>query len=825
MSAPPQDHDLNILKARLALLDADRARLIAEIERAQATQPVAQAQVTKLGASRRLSPPQTSEEKIALFLDLFRCRQSVFPRRWENRKTGKQGYSPACMNEWKNGVCEKPKVKCAECKFQSFRPLDEAAAEAHLKGRETIGTYAIREDDSTVFISCDFDGKGWQKDIAAYQLSARALGIEVSIERSRSGNGGHAWIFFSEPVSAREARLLGTFILSKSEEERPEIGSSTYDRFFPNQDSLPKGGFGNLIALPLQREPRERGNSAFLDENFRPFEDQWAHLGSVRRLSAQDLREILRLHVYSKKNNIPSSTAIADFSQEADEAVVNASVEQGQLLLGISIDVTLSSQIEIPIQALPAKIITQLKRTASFANPEFYKLQRMRMPTYPNPRFIFSGELQPDRLFLPRGCLDKVRKIFKVAGAEVVIRDERLRKKRLKVAFSGELKPDQEAALVAISRNDYGILSAPPGAGKTVMGCALIAKRQVSTLILVHRQPILDQWKERLQQFLNLGEVEIGTWGGGSRKKPSGRLDLAMLPTLTRKEDLSEIAESYSQIIVDEAHHIPAASFEAVMKQLPARYVVGLTATPYRKDGLEKILFQQCGPIQHTIESTDGGLLQKTVNFKETGFRLPEDLGPKPAYHAVLHGLVTNADRNLLIARDAAAVIRASRFPLLISDRKDHLDLLCEAIKKEFAGSLEVIRMEGGMGKKERARAKDLAMSARQNRFPTLLIATASLIGEGFDLPDLDTLILATPLSFKGRMVQYAGRLHRLVDGKDNVLVHDYVDSSVAMLLSMYRKRIQAYQSMGYTVDEPKNLWGPRSSRQMPLLHMNQPRR
>jgi len=338
------------------------------------------------------------------------------------------------------------------------------------------------------------------------------------------------------------------------------------------------------------------------------------------------------------------------------------------------------------------------------------------------------------------------------------------------------------------------------------MGCALISERKVSTLILVHRQPLLDQWKERLTEFLDMDKKDIGVFGG-TRKKRTGRIDIGMLQSITKTEEMDEIANSYSQIIIDECHHIPAASFESVMKQIPARYIVGLTATPRRKDGLEKILYQQCGPIRHEMPSEDEGKLTKTACIRETGFRMPVELGDLPPYHLLIESLVSDERRNALIAADVVTALQASRFPLLISDRKEHMERLERLIKGQASdntdlSNLRIIRMDGNLSAKKRRAALEEVERSRKAGEPTLIIATASLIGEGFDLADLDTLILSMPLSFEGRMIQYAGRLHRLSDGKSDVLIYDYLDSANAMLLKMYRNRLKAYRKMGYIVQQ-----------------------
>lgn len=767
------------------------------------------------------STPVTQAQKLDLFLKLFRCRESVFPKRWENKSKGTHGYSPACTNEWVNGVCSKPpkgKVKCSECPNQAFPRLDEAAAQAHLEGKITIGTYAIREDDSCVFLSCDFDKGNWQTDVLLYQSVARELGIDVMVERSRSGSGGHGWIFFAEPVPARHARTLGTIILSKCSEANHRIGVESYDRLFPNQDYLPRGGFGNLIALPLQWTPRESGNSVFIDANTNPEPDQWAVLARVRRLSGMDLRVLLDEFIPKR----PTVTSTDDDLALLTDAKVlegeSKTKEQVRLPEGFSIAISRGAQISIPLNGLPSKLITNLKRTASFPNPEFYKLQRMRMQTYGNTRIIFSGEFRPDELILPRGVVDKVLETFQKAGANVVVQDQRFKGKRMKLEFSGTLTPVQEEAIAVLKKHDNGVLVAPPGVGKTVMACAMISKRKVSTLVLVHRQQILDQWKSQLSTFLGISPKEIGVLHG-TKKKRTGKLDLAMIQTLTKFEEIEEIARDYGQVIIDECHHIPASSFEASMKMFPAKFVLGLTATPRRKDNLEKILFQQCGPIRHEITSADGGVLAKRVTIRETGFRLPEDFGQKPPYHVIAHLITTDAKRNAMIVSDLVVAVKEGRFPLLISDRKDQIEaLMVLAAKESDLGPTRMLRLDGNMSPKERREVLEQIAAARATRSSVVVFATASLIGEGFDMPELDSLILATPLSFEGRMVQYAGRLHRLAEGKDNVVINDYVDSYCAVSLKMYRNRIKAYRKMGYEIAEPDNLFGERSFRAEPLL-------
>ncbi len=521
------DDQIRSIENRLTSLDQERTALLSDLKNLR-SQRDSQKSVVLLGRPTLMKTPDSNEEKAELFLTLFRGRESVYPKRWENNKTGKQGYSPVCANEWVQPVCQKPKIKCAVCDHQKFTPLNAVAVGAHLRGSATIGTYAIREDDTCTFLACDFDESSWQADLLAFHETAKSLGIEVALERSRSGKGGHAWIFFAEAIPARLARSLGTLIIAKCSERNIRLSLESYDRFFPTQDFLPKGGFGNLIALPLQKTPRESGNSCFIDEEFKVIADQWAYLSGVRRILRYEVDLLLK--EFLPKGNFKRPDAFEDIAWITDNEILektSVAQEHDTILEGKDVEVTFGSMLSIPVEGLPTKVIARLKKTSSFANPEFYKKQRMRMQTYPHPRFIFAGEMRPDHLLLPRGVLDKVTKILQEAGANIVIRDERIGKKKLKVEFVGQLTPIQEKAVKKMKESDLGILMAPPGAGKTVMACKLISERNVSTLILVHRQPLLEQWKERISSFLNIPIKEIGTLSG-SEKKMTGKVDMGI---------------------------------------------------------------------------------------------------------------------------------------------------------------------------------------------------------------------------------------------------------------------------------------------------------
>lgn len=785
--------EIKQLNERLEKLEVERRQILVEIEQARQRERESHP-IKALGAPLKVAP-QTPDEKIALFLNHFRTRGDVFPVWWEQPHKNRSGYSPACSNEWIKGVCDKPRVKCSECPNQAFLPLDEHAVRTHLEGKQILGVYSIDREDCCRFLAADFDGDGFDRDALAYKSAASEIGVDVAVERSRSGRGAHAWIFFSEPVPAAQARRLGTVILSKVANRNPLMRLESYDRFFPNQDTLPSGGFGNLIALPLQRKVRQNGNSLFVDEKLQAFDDQWGYLASVRRLSRLELREIL------VKAMPPPSLTLNDEAEAeltvAEQALDPVDLNSTVLKFDGTVDIEQTNVLKVNVNEMPARLVKELRRTATFANPKFFELRRMRFSTWGTPRFIFCGEVHPPHeLILPRGVLDKASEVVTKFGGKVVIRDQRPRFKKINIEFKGSLRPQQEQAVADLSKKDFGVLVAPPGAGKTVMGCALIAKRKVPTLILVHRAPLLEQWVERVSEFLGIEPKSIGKITG-AKKKQSGVVDIAMLQSLSRMEDLTEFLAPYGLVIVDECHHIPASSFEAVLKQASARYIVGLTATPYRKDGHQRILHMQAGPIRHEMKLAEEQPLAKRLLVRETAFRMPEKYSERAPIHEVWEELTKDEGRIGLIADDIRACLETNRVPVVISERKAHLESLRAALVGR-APDVDAFLLVGESGAKERREIISALKRAIEENRKACLFTTGSLIGEGFDLPRLDTLFLAMPVSFKGKVVQYAGRLHRSHDDKGDVRIYDYLDSSSALAKSMFRKRMIAYRSMGY---------------------------
>jgi len=580
--------------------------------------------------SKPVDQASSPEEKIALFRSLFRGRDDVYPRRFESRKTGRSGYAPACANEWIRGVCEKPRIKCAECPNRRFLPVTDDVIRWHLSGSDAegqpfvAGVYPLLQDETCFFLAVDFDKTGWREDAAAFLETCDHLNLPAALERSRSGRGAHVWLFFEEAVPAALARRLGSHVLTETMERRPDIGLDSYDRLFPNQDTMPHGGFGNLIALPLQRGSRKQDNTVFLDSAFVSWTDQWAFLTSVRKIARSQLEQIVE--DAERRGRILGIRLPPQDDEEVEPWTAPPSRRREAPLVGdlpASLELVLGNQIYIPKQELHPGLRNRLLRLAAFQNPEFYKAQAMRLSTYNKPRVIGCAEDLPHHIGLPRGCLDDVRKTLTELGVRMAVRDERRHGSQLEVKFQGELRREQKAAADAMLRHEVGVLAATTAFGKTVVAAWLIAQRGVDTLVLVHRRQLLDQWVERLSTFLDIPAKSIGRIGGG-RNRPTGRIDVAIIQSLVRKGVVDDRVAEYSHVIVDECHHLSAHSFEQVARQAKARFVVGLSATVARKDGHHPIIFMQCGPVRHQVSARAQAASRPFEHFvlvQPTGFK------------------------------------------------------------------------------------------------------------------------------------------------------------------------------------------------------------
>ena len=743
-----------------------------------------------------------ARKRIALFRSLFRGREDVYARRWEN-PDGRSGYSPAALKDWKAiNSCRPEDRKKVDRNTRKFLPLTDVIIENHLLGQETIGIYPLLPDETCWFLAVDFDKKTWTDDSRAFLDTCQELNVPAALERSRSGNGGHVWIFFERAIPASTARKLGCAVLTRTMERRHQLGLDSYDRFFPNQDTMPKGGFGNLIALPLQFAPRKSDNSVFIDAGLHPYPDQWGFLSTIRRMSTTVAEEVI---ADAQRNGdlIGVRISIADDEDAQDPWTLPPSRRRMERPiegpLPETVQIVRANLLYVEKQGLPPAMLNRLLRLAAFQNPEFYKAQTMRLPTYAKPHLIACGQDFPQYIAVPRGCLTEVRALLQAHSIRPEVRDERFAGTPITVEFDGQLRPVQEEAVAETSLHDEGILCAPTAFGKTAVAAWLIAKRKVNTLILVHRQQLLDQWQERLAMFLNMPAASIGHIGGGKMHR-TGSIDVAVIQSLYQKEAVKGFVAEYGQVIVDECHHISAFTFEQVMKQVKAKYVVGLTATPTRKDGHHPIIYMQCGPVRFSMSAktmAEMNPFEHRVVPRHTDFRMPPDL-TEVTIQDVYGALSNDALRNAMIADDIVRAIESGRSPLLLTGRTEHLQYFATRLS---GAAQHVFVLKGGMGKKQRRMTAD-ALAAVPDGESRVILATGSYIGEGFDDARLDTLFLAMPISWKGTLQQYAGRLHRLHDNKRVVQVYDYIDNGVPMLARMYARRLRGYSAIGYAIDQ-----------------------
>ena len=775
------------IKETRAVLESLRAELSAQRPSPLNPLPLASA----------MPAPVTSAEKVALFRSLFRGREDIYPKFWSNARTGRKGYAPACANEWVHGVCEKPRVKCGECPHQAFLPVEDQVILDHLQGRHVVGVYPLLTDETCWFLAADFDKTSWADDVAAFVETCRQTDLPAAVERSRSGNGAHVWFFFAAPVAAATARKMGCYLITETMARRHQLSMESYDRLFPNQDTLPRGGFGNLIALPLQHGPRQMGNTVFVDDRSVPHPDQWKFLSGLRRLEPATVDGIAR--EATRKGLVVgvrlSDTADPDTSEPWTRLPSGHPRVRFGAPLPREVRAVLAQRLFVSKSGLSPTHLNQIKRLAAFQNPEFYKKQSLRLSTALTPRVVACAEELAEHVALPRGCRTKLEQVLQDHGSILRVEDQRCDGKPLEVTFQGRLTSIQRKAARTLLRDDIGVLVAPPGVGKTVIGTYLVAARSRSTLVLVHRQPLLDQWIAQLSMFLGLAPKAIGQIGAG-KHTPNGQLDVAMIQSLVRVDHVDDLVATYGHVLVDECHHIPAVSFERVLSEVKARFLTGLTATPRRRDGLHPITEMQLGPVRFAVDARsqaarrpfDHRLIVRKTEFGR------DRTASVDRIQALYAALATDERRNRLIVDDVTAALVEGRSPILLTERKDHFESLAARLR---GVARHLIALRGGMTSTER-RAAATALASIPANESRLVIATGRYIGEGFDDARLDTLFLTMPVSWKGTLVQYAGRLHRLHPGKTEVRIYDYVDHEVPMLARMFQKRLRGYRAIGY---------------------------
>lgn len=784
------------LRAELALLKGETSLSMPVTENSE--------HISTSSINKHSSP----EDKINLFRSLFKGREDVFARRWYSKTLDKSGYQPVCENEWNEELCDKKKYKCSTCPNRKLMALTDKDIYRHLSGkdlysRDVVGIYPMLTDETCLFLCADFDEENFKTDVTAFKKTCEEYDIPVSVEISRSGNGAHTWIFFTEPISASVARKLGSGILTKTMEES-NLSYKSYDRLFPNQDTMPKGGFGNLVALPLQGNARKNGNSLFVDENFSPYPDQWEYLGSIQKLSSERVDELVS--VLCKSGDLGELISEKEDKPWETKRQIVLSVEE----YPESLEIVYSNMLYVPTKDLSAGLINKIKRLAAFKNPDFYRSQAMRLPIYNKPRIVCTAEVFDEYIALPRGCEDALVDLFSGTKTNVSIIDKTNRGTEIPVDFNGILREEQQPAADALLEHNIGVLSATTAFGKTVVASYLIGERKTNTLVHVHTQSLMTQWQKSLQQFLTINVAPPKKQKGRGRKKAwspvgvlgagkntlNGIVDVAVIQSLISEDKVKEFVRNYGMIIVDECHHVSAVNFEKILKYANAKYVYGLTATPTRQDGHHPIIFMQCGPVRYKVDAKSQAEKRSFEHYLIPRFTPYRQENKDKNITEIYKNLSENDLRNSYIVNDIIKAVKDGRVPIVLTERREHVLKL----KDMLSGYCQnIITLFGTSSQKERRETLEKLQAIPDNE-SLIIIATGRYVGEGFDYPRLDTLFLALPIAWKGKVAQYAGRLHRNYPDKSEVQIYDYVDVHIPVLERMYQKRLKGYSSIGYRI-------------------------
>ena len=773
--------------------------------------------------------PVLTAEHAILFYSYFRGRKDVYVKR-----NAKKGYYTQCNNFWKAGICPKErggKVKCQECPAKDYKELKISVILEHLKGTkedcsDVIGLYPLFPDGTCWFLVFDFDNhdedaapsKDWEQEVDALRKICYSVGIYALVERSRSGRGAHVWIFFSEAIQAAKVRRFSEALLAKGAESVSLKSFRYYDRMMPMQDSLPEGKLGNLIALPLQGQALRKGNSAFVDEYWRPYKDQWSKLLHTRKMSETEVDAYI-------KSWCPEDNTMEMFqSDKVDEQEDNNLYLFGSSLkpstrffktedAKVPIKITLADGIYIDKRNLKPRLQNAIRRLAAYSNPQFFQNLALGFSTRETPRIVYDGYDEGDYIVLPRGCFEELKRHLTDAEIPYDIVDKRQAGRQINVSFNGELYPEQTIAAERLLSYDMGMLAAATAFGKTVIGANLIARRKVNTLVLVHTVEIMNNWVRDLNRFLNINEElptyttpkgrvkqrdsVIGTFSS-QKKAATGIIDIAMIGSLGKEDDINPMVRDYGMIIVDECHHAAAATFENVLRASAAKYVYGMSATVKRGDKQERKLLMQFGPIRHRYTAKERAMKQGIGHYVFPRFTRMVDLSSSDDKHiSELYRLIVDSElRNMQIVADAVDCVKKGRTPVVMTKYREHAEILYGLLQ---GAADHVFLLQGGKSLKARAKMRE-KMAAVGRDESMIMVATGQYIGEGFNYPRLDTMLLAMPISFEGNVEQYAGRLNRDYEGKKDVIIFDYIDQHIPVLERMYHRRLRTYKKIGFEV-------------------------
>lgn len=795
---------IRTIEAELRSIEQRKNRLLQQLYELKAIQ-----------SQSEVSSSFSTLEKLQLFNDLFVGRRDVYARGFQSKKYNKMGYSPACANADNKTLCQRGRIRCSDCPNRVFAQFELKAIKMHLQGQDEkgrpfiAGLYPLMPDDTCKLLVVDFDSDNYQTESLSFLSVCDRYHLPAYLERSRSGNGAHVWFFFKDFVKASVARKMASLLLEATMAEHSSVTLASFDRLIPNQDTLPEGGFGNLIALPLQRQPRYQGNSVFVDRQFRPFYDQWQYLATVQKISIPDIHRVIE-ELTGIEKHFSNQTSPLDQLKESQPFEIKPwepetdndqwkriAESQTQALTIIQ-----ANGLYFDKRELSPKLKSALCRLASFHNPVFFERQAKRFSTRNIPRFITCYEEKGNYLLIPRGLTDKIIGLFNDYHITYELLDKRSLGTRLDVKFQGTLRPKQRLVANQLLKNETGVLCASTGFGKTVIGLYALAQRGVSTLIITNRKELATQWRISAEIFLDLPRESIGTISSG-KVKPSGIVDIATVQTLANQKDWQKEISRYGMIIVDECHHAAARQYESILKHYTSKYVLGLSATPRRRDGHQPIVYMQCGPVRYRVNHKKENhsqplmhrLCVRPTQFKST---LISDGQKKIRIQNIFKELTLDQNRNALIISDVMNAYREGRFSVVITERREHLEIL----RQELSEAKQLAVLYGSMKNKERAKEIAKLKSFSKEQGGAVLLATGKLIGEGFDEAKLDTLFLTMPISDRSVLIQYVGRLHRLCDQKTEARVVDYRDCQDPRLEKMFLKREKIYRAIGYQTEK-----------------------
>jgi len=706
-----------------------------------------------------------SDDQIKIFQDLFKGREDVYARRWE--KEGKAGYMPAYEIDWN----EYQKFKLKGGLFKDYKDkrnllFNKNSILEHLTGKYTVGIYPLLDDNTSYWIAADFDKEHWQDECLNFLQTCQKYNIPAYLERSRSGNGGHVWIFFADKYLALKSRKIIFEILRESFKISPFDKEVSFDRLFPNQDSHSGKGYGNLIALPLNANSLEKGNSAFINiETFLPYPDQWNYISNINKLKISELETL-----YQSFFKPDSSLHVFFQSPQTDNKLL----------------IKIQKEIKLQRVQLQPTIIKFLRDNLNFLNTEYLIKKNIGKSVFNTEKYFKLIEETENEIIIPRGFANKLIKFCQENNISYIIEDERKLLPKIELESTIQLFQYQQQIIEKILSKNFGVIVAPPGSGKTVIGLELITQKQQPALILVHRKQLLDQWIERIESFLNIPKKEIGQIGSG-KIKIGKQITIGMLQSLAKVSDFSKLSDSFGIIIVDECHHIPAKTFREIITKLNSFYLYGLTATPKRKKNDEKLIYVFIGEIiaeLKTNEITEKKVNAITVNIIETGLSAPFDYRIDN-YETISKILVFDTARNLLIINQIANELLLNRKILLLTERKEHIEVLNLYLKEKY----ETITISGDDS--EISKKSKLAQ-IKSGHFQVVL-STGQFFGEGMDIDSLDCLFLVYPFAFEGKLVQYIGRIQR---SENPPIIYDFRDSKIDYFEKLFKQRNRYYKKL-----------------------------